>query len=223
MDRGHVREELGAYVLGALELDERRSVESHVTDCGPCRDELAALSGMPGLLDRLTVEEVSAGFVAPLAPVRSERRGRSPSEEALWRRLRRWRWATAVAASVAVLGFLALVNPFAAPDTLPDPMVLELRPVASEATDVDGTVSAYAWDWGTTVEVDVEGLPRRSSYVLWAVSEDGERQSAGVWGPTPERAARVRGASAIQRDDLRTVEVRDGQGELLLATELPDG
>ena len=56
-DEGHVRHELGAYLLGALEPGERRAVEVHVDTCPGCRDELAQLSGLPSLLDRISVEE----------------------------------------------------------------------------------------------------------------------------------------------------------------------
>ncbi|MGH3441206.1 MAG: hypothetical protein ACRDUY_04010, partial [Nitriliruptorales bacterium] len=79
-----------------------------------------------------------------------------------------------------------------------------------------GTAAAHEWEWGTTVEVQVENLPQRDTYVLWAIADDGRRQQAGTWGATDARRALVRGAAAIQRDDLARVEVTDTDGELLL-------
>ena len=46
--------ESGVYVLGALSPAERRAFEAHLSRCHPCRDDLASLAGLPGLLARLT-------------------------------------------------------------------------------------------------------------------------------------------------------------------------
>jgi hypothetical protein len=48
---------LGAYVLGALEREERAELEAHLETCVICREELDRLAPLPGLLSRLTVEE----------------------------------------------------------------------------------------------------------------------------------------------------------------------
>jgi hypothetical protein len=48
---------LGAYVLGALEGEERAGLEAHLKTCAVCRDELDRMAPLPGLLSRLTVEE----------------------------------------------------------------------------------------------------------------------------------------------------------------------
>jgi len=214
----HVREELGAYVLGALEPGERRAVEAHVTICPPCRDELARLSGMPALLDRLTPEEAMADLT-PVPAVLAPRVVLGVAGEA--RRLRREvrAWRAVAAAGVAASFILALLwwAPWQPP---PDRLVTILHPVAVDAAAADGTVATYAWEWGTTVEVRVEGLPRRARYVMWAIGEDGERHEAGTWGPTPDGGVYVRGASAIQRDRLSSIEVRDLGGELLLGAQM---
>ena len=47
----HVREQLGAYVLGALEPGERAEVEAHLAECRACAAERDALAGLPALLD----------------------------------------------------------------------------------------------------------------------------------------------------------------------------
>ena len=76
-----------------------------------------------------------------------------------------------------------------------------------------------AVEWGTTVRLEVVGLPERDAYVLWAVAVDGRRQQAGTWGPTSDNNARVIGASAILRDALARVEVTDPAGEVLAVFE----
>ncbi|MBW3664101.1 MAG: zf-HC2 domain-containing protein [Actinobacteria bacterium] len=209
----HVRTELGAYVLGALEPAERRAVERHLDSCASCRDEVSKLSILPSLLDRLDPEEASADFD-------EVRRGLSlllqRSTSAERRRLRRqvtiWRVATVAASVVALLVGVVAWQPWREP---PDRIVVEIVPMADRASTVGGTVAAYAWEWGTTVEIRVEELPPAPGYAVWAISEDGHRERAGTWGPTSDGAAWVRGASAIQRAQLARVEITDTEGSPL--------
>lgn len=212
---GHVRTELGAYVLGALERDDRRTVEEHLGGCSSCRDELARLSALPPLLDRLSTEEATTDLgdvTADLSGIL--RRTVEVEQRRLRRQVARWRAATAVAAAAALLLTVVVWRPW---QPAPDLLVAELVAVTADARTVDGTVAAHAWDWGTTVEVRVAELPDRSSYVIWTVAADGHRERAGTWGPTPEGDARVRGASAIHRGQLVRVEITDGDGAALLA------
>jgi anti-sigma factor RsiW len=57
-----VREELGVYVVGAIEPADRARLRGHLASCPRCRDELAGLAGLPGMLRRI------AGDVAPRPP-----------------------------------------------------------------------------------------------------------------------------------------------------------
>jgi anti-sigma factor RsiW len=52
---------LGAYVLDALERDERVELERHVEMCATCRAELERLAPLPGLLARLA-DDASDGY-----------------------------------------------------------------------------------------------------------------------------------------------------------------
>ena len=72
-----------------------------------------------------------------------------------------------------------------------------------------------AWEWGTTVELDLEDLPPADRYVVWTVAADGRREQAGTWGWTASGHAYVRGASAIQRGDLAQIEVAEADGAVL--------
>jgi anti-sigma factor RsiW len=47
-----VRQELGVYVVGAIEPANRARLKRHLTACARCRDELAGLAGLPGMLRR---------------------------------------------------------------------------------------------------------------------------------------------------------------------------
>lgn len=209
----HVRTELGAYVLGALEPADRRVVEQHLEDCASCRDELSRLSVLPTLLDRLSPEEAQANH-GEVAERLSRRVLQSAAQERrrLRRSVSRWRVAAGAAAAAAIVGGFVAWQPFEEP---PDRLVVQVA--AAELTAVRGTVAAYAWEWGTTVEVRVDGLPDATRYELWAVGADGSRERAGTWGPTASASALVRGACSIQRDALDRVEVTDPDGTPLFA------
>jgi anti-sigma-K factor RskA len=211
----HVRTELGAYVFGALEPVDRHRVEHHLADCVGCRDELSRISALPALLDRLSPEEAMAGYdeLPRLLPMTVERAAHELQEQ-LRRQVRRWRLTASAAAAAAVVVGLFAWAPWQPP---PDRLVVEVVPIAQAAQTVEGTVSAYAWEWGTTVEVRVQGLPPADGYAVWAISDSGDRERAGTWGPTSHRGALVRGASAIQRDQLVEVEITDRDGAPLFA------
>jgi hypothetical protein len=53
-------ENLGVYILGALELEEREQFESHLAGCDSCLRGLAPLAGLPGLLKDADPAEVFA-------------------------------------------------------------------------------------------------------------------------------------------------------------------
>jgi Putative zinc-finger len=68
MTHPHVIEELGGYVLGALEPDERDAVAAHLATCPECAAELERLAALPGLLRH------ADGLEIPTAPQAVEER-----------------------------------------------------------------------------------------------------------------------------------------------------
>lgn len=213
------REALGAYVVGALDPAERRHLEQHLHGCRDCTDELARLSALPGMLGRVSEEEVQAGLLVPSQDLLDGVIRRLADQERILRtRLRRWR-LTAVAACLAAL--VAVVVAVAPWESGPDRVIVAADPAPTASTAATGQVAAIAWEWGTTVELQAADLPRRDAYVLWAVAEDGRRERAGTWGVTSSGDARVRGASSIDRSELARVEVTDRDGDVLMRFEFP--
>jgi len=64
----HVREELGAYILDALEPAEREAVAAHLAGCPSCTAEHARLAALPALLTH------AEGLEIPAAPRAIEER-----------------------------------------------------------------------------------------------------------------------------------------------------
>jgi Putative zinc-finger len=50
---------IGAYVLGALDADDRVDVERHIRDCASCQEALLRFANLPGLLHGLTLEDIT--------------------------------------------------------------------------------------------------------------------------------------------------------------------
>jgi anti-sigma factor RsiW len=68
MSCAHAREELGGYVLGALEPAEREAVAAHLAECPECAAEHERLAGLPAML------APAAGLEIPPAPPAVEER-----------------------------------------------------------------------------------------------------------------------------------------------------
>ena len=173
MTCAHVREDLGGYVLDALEPAEREAVSAHLGTCRECAAEYARLAGLPVLLrhaDGLeipaapaTVEERVLDRVAQ-DRVQRPRRGRAGTLGRLarprrWRpdvRLTRGRAAIAAAMAGAALG--AGVTAFAVGGS-------STAPVGQYALQLRGDEGATArarlspGEGGTEVHMWVKGLP----------------------------------------------------------------
>src|SRR3954469_7310916 len=118
-----LRHSLGAYVLGALDVDEAAAVRRHIHDCPECAAERDALSALPRLLSLAGGAE--AAVSEPLSPAFEERlldayaRDHAVPPPSRRRRIGtlrgrlRPRWlavgaATVVAGAAAALGFVVL-------------------------------------------------------------------------------------------------------------------
>ncbi|HEX6024317.1 MAG TPA: zf-HC2 domain-containing protein [Solirubrobacter sp.] len=107
----HVHEDMGAYVLGALDATEAKRVEAHLAECEECAKAHAELAGIPGLLDLAVV--TGATEDEPLPPAIEERLlDRFARERTKPERKRRWRPRLALGSSAlagAAVAVAALV------------------------------------------------------------------------------------------------------------------
>jgi hypothetical protein len=163
----HPREELGAYVLDALEPDEADAVRAHLATCADCRAEHERLAGLPRLLDladaRATEPEPPVALEAAVLATYGPRPRRQWWRPAL---------AGALAGAAATLLLMALLSGGNGS-----------REVILRGAGAIGTARLTAVDGGTRVQLRTEGLaPTRGDevYELWFGGEN-QRVSAGTF------------------------------------------
>jgi hypothetical protein len=211
-----VRLDLGAYLIGSLAPAERAVVDRHLTTCARCRAELAELAPLPGLLARLDPDEARHQTLTPSPDLLPRALEAVRRQQALdRRRLLRWRIGALAAAAAAVVGVALAAVPALAPTSNPAaPQAVPFTVVAGATAT--GTGSMQARGWGTALQLDLAGLPPAPGYQAFATSRDGRTEVAATWGPTAGGRAVVSGATAIQRADLASIEVRTVDGRELL-------
>ncbi len=214
----------GAYVLGALAPAERREYEQHLAACEPCAVAVRELAGLPGLLDRVAPQVLETPPVGPpppsllpalLADVRRTRRHRTG------------RWLAVAAAAVLVAAGGAAGAGVALHDT-PRPATsaavaagLPMTPVA--AAPVHATVAFEAVPWGTRLSLSCSyddpgryGSPSAPSYALVVRTRDGRTEQVATWHAVPGRTMRLTAATAADRAEIASVELRTADGHPVL-------
>jgi hypothetical protein len=159
----HVRAELGAYVLDALEPSERELVETHLAICPACAAEHARLAGLPALLAH------ADGLEIPAAPRAVEERllDQVAVERGAVRRVRMPRaawitvWARRRSLAVGALAGAVLgagVTAFALRDDAPaTPDAYNL--VLSGSGGAKAHAQLQPGRGGTELHLSVQGLP----------------------------------------------------------------
>ena len=205
--RDHVRDELGGYVLGALEPEEEAAVREHLATCSECAAEHASVAGLPRLL-ALAAPMAEAG---PPAPALEERvldaiAGGRPQWSPRRRRLLRPRMLVPAAAALAAV-VIAVVIALGGGDEENSPgFEVALQPVAG-ATGSGRAVLASA-DAGIKMRLWVRGLPRDPG-IVYEVQCDapGWTASAGTFRVNSHGRAYVVLNTAARRGEYDAIRV----------------
>lgn len=181
-----IRQSLGVYVLGAIDPAERAQVDEHLATCLDCREELAALAGLPALLRKIPLTEAerlaepeSAADGAPSAELLHSLLARTTQV----RRARRWRGLAAAAAAVVVaLGGGAVAMNALQPSGAPVAS-FHWHTVAhtDAATGAWMSVRYASRPWGTLLNVEVRGIRPGTNCTLEVVNAAGQRLTVGDW------------------------------------------
>jgi hypothetical protein len=210
---------LGVYVLGAADAGERARVEAHLPGCPACQAELMGLAPLPGLL---------AGVPSDLRPegkLPGEAAGQASPARTRSRPHRRWRVAAvapagtgarpdrrwrvaAVAASVAAIAGAA-GGFWLAPTgtgTAPRPATVTLS-AANPAMHVSATAALTATSWGTSIQLNLRGLPLNVRCRLIVHSRTGATEVSGVWDAWSDGPISVPASADWRPSDIASLEV----------------
>ena len=217
--------EAGSYVLGALAPAERSGYEQHVATCAECRNAVAELAGLPGLLGRLDADAAAAIgrpegapehlLDAVLTGVRAER--------TRVRRRRRWERGLVVltAACLAILigaGVSAMSIPAA-----PPPVLGAMSPV-SRAEPITALIGYWTDEKGGTeirlscayASGDASQSTEQVRLWLWVYPKDGGAgKSLWWWDAGPGYRDTFFVESDLRPDEIGRFEVRDGSTVVL--------
>jgi len=180
-----LRHSLGAYVLGALDVDDAAAVRRHLQECPECAAERDALVPMPGLLslaggaDAAVNEPLSPAFEERLLDAYARDHADRPRRRigSLRQRLgRRPRWVavgatTAVAAVAAALAIFVVGGGEKGGRQYDVAFRSVNSPGAAAHADLSGG------DGGTTLQLWVKGLPR-DDHAVYEVLCDAEMWTA---------------------------------------------
>ncbi|TNM46025.1 hypothetical protein FHP29_03535 [Nocardioides albidus] len=208
------------YVLGALAATERVEYERHLPGCVECTRALRELAGMPGLLGRVSADDVGqVEHTAPPVPVPATLLPAVVARARRSQRRRRALTASLVAAAVAVLVALAGIGLSLRED---EPPTATPQRMESLGTASSGWVAFTERRWGTQIDLTCtyEGrIADRTTYVLVVRSADGRSQQVGTWRSERGQEVHVTMATSVATDDIASVEVRTEDGYSVLRLE----
>jgi anti-sigma-K factor RskA len=201
-----------AYVLGALDEDERAAFEAHLADCPQCRRRVEELRGLPAQLALGSPEEIEQDV--------DEQRVPDTLLPALLRRAkarqRRRRAGFGALAAAAAACLAAAIVAFWPSSAAPhgDPMTaLAQVPVAA-------TAQLHRTAWGTEIRLDchyTRGVSNTYAYGLTVVDTDGRRHELGSWSLPPGDSIAFTSGTSVPVADIAKVQITaDGKPVLQL-------
>ncbi|MGW4530548.1 anti-sigma factor family protein [Nocardia sp. NPDC004340] len=226
----------GAYVLGALARDDRREYEEHLTGCESCRAAVSKLAGLPGLLGlvdpetalSITAQEDPSASVPPpperLLPALADRALASR------RRGRRWSIGAAVAAAAAAIAIAVPVTATVAQSDRPAVVqqVVAQGPLKPQTdTPIQATFKVVSINGRTRVDMWCSYPPSDEkdevygwTLSMWVTRDDGVQSKLAEWTVKSGQSLTVDGTASASPEQLKTVEIRNPSGKVLLAAGL---
>jgi len=198
-------DEIGPYVLGALEPDEMDAMRRHLASCARCAAEARSLSGLPALLDLAHADDEMA---APSPGLEEEVLDRFVRERAMpgprrrvWPRLA----IPAVAVAALIAGILVATLPGGS-NTAYAHADLWSMPAGGGAA---GTADVKEVAAGTRVKLHAENLPvrRGNAYELWCVRTDGRWINGGSFHARSDGTAAAELTAAVRPGEYHVVVI----------------
>ncbi len=209
-----------AYLLDALDADQRQAFERHLMRCPTCQDSVADLSELPAALGRA---DIPAWEPEPPPDTLLPRLLR---EVAAGRRRRAWQAAALGLAAACVVAVLC-AGVILGWQQAHRPQTLAMQSVGPNAGSVHATVQLIDSDSGTRVKLDCgyragtgqyqTGTP---SYRMIIFNRRGQQADLGRWTPLPGEDVQIARTSPWQRQNISRIEIADDQGQTVLRLSL---
>ena len=220
----------GAYVLGALSPAERAAYERHLAGCSFCREAVAEVAVLPGLLGRLDAADFAKLLDPTLSPPPAPLHHIRPPEISAVRRRKHTRirilttaLAAAVVALIAGIGAMFLMD-----DGREHPVqgpTVAMRPVDG-SVPISARVTLAGANGGTKVDLTCsydKNSPSRKSYTvrLMAYGPDDEFEQLGSWIAAPGKEFRMSGVTHFALGTVDRLALVRNDGEELLSYDVP--
>jgi hypothetical protein len=230
-----------AYVLGALSPSERAAYERHLAGCPACREAVAEIAVLPGLLGRLT--DPDSLDLTPAAP----RGDRIPAlltavgaERRRVRKVRRRRYAGAALVAAALAGVVGVgvagveagwfggnsgAGQIAGRGTQIGVKLVAMQPVGG-TVPVNAEIGVNGTKWGTEISMRCTYKSGGDSTKSWtfrlvAHGADGATEQVGSWRAAAGETVEVSGATRFTGGELVRLELTRYDGTPLLAYDVP--
>jgi hypothetical protein len=197
-------DQVGPYVLGALEPDEMDQMRAHLADCPRCTAEARSLAELPGLLDLVQADaEVpvpSPGLEDEVLDRFVRERARSAPRRRRWPRLA----IPAVAVAAVIAALLVAVVP--GPKSAYAHADLWGMPAGGGA---QGRADVAEVENGTRVKLHADHLPVMlgRTYELWCVRTDGRWVDGGRFQARADGTAAAELTAAVKPGDYHVVVI----------------
>jgi hypothetical protein len=222
-----------AYVLGALDSEDRRAYERHLATCPACSKALAELAGLPGILSKLSTsdavalladEDVSVGVDDHLregvhTPGLVQRLAIASA-----RRRRRIRLGL-LGAAIAVVALITAGGVAYTAGQTPVSAAVAMAPNHQHMIAASLSVTRKAWgtrfDWSCSYPRVASIYSDPVSYDLVVVKKSGAQSVVATWSAAGPHAAGLTASSDIAYGDISSVEIRlTGSSTALLRENL---
>lgn len=222
-----------AYVLGALDSEDRRAYERHLAKCPSCSKALAELAGLPGILSKLSTsdavalladEDVSVGVDDHLregvhTPGLVQRLAMATA-----RRRRRIRLGI-LGAAIAVVALITAGGVVYTAGQTPVAAAVAMAPNHQHIVTASLSVTRKAWgtrfDWSCSYPGLSNVYASPVSYDLVVVRKSGAQSVVATWSAAGPHAAGLTASSDIAYGDISSVEIRlTGSSTALLRENL---
>lgn len=232
----------GAYVLGALAPAERAAYERHLATCSFCREAVAEIAVLPGLLGRLdpsdfaklldpSLSSPTPNRVQTPMPPRRAPHPIAPAHTAARRRKTRRVRVLSTALAAAVIGLIVGIGAvFVTGDRGGETEAVASATVAMTAVDssvpLNADINLVGANGGTKINLvciynKTSASLKPYTVRLMAYGPDDAEEQLGSWIAAPGKEFTMSGVTHFTEGNLSRLELVRNDGKALLAYDVP--